>query len=284
MTSRNSAGIRRRAGRIAIPAVGRDAGFGAAREQFERLRHQIVSGGEQKVAFGERERHRAFGCRVRAQVEGHAARLALFELVADGPQLRLHEVAVGDAADVQELDIANLVERQGGIRSGDLDSSLRPGRSPAASPYSPYTSLQLGEQVGAGKYGVIVALQPIGLDLRCIPIAQQAAEIRRFQVEQRAAGHQGRQVWRRRRCLQKDQSRGGQQQHGGQQGSLHCALPRLLIRIRGRTTLVLLDYILDRRLPRGVLRAAILLGDESVQMALERSAFGGGRRSMAVRR
>jgi hypothetical protein len=37
---------------------------------------------------------------------------------------------------------------------------------------------------------------------------------------------------------------------------------------------VLLDHILDDRLPRGVLRAAILLSYESVQMALKRIAPG----------
>src|ERR1039457_2132180 len=38
--------------------------------------------------------------------------------------------------------------------------------------------------------------------------------------------------------------------------------------------LVLFDDILDHRLPRGVLRAAILLGDELVPVADERIAFG----------
>jgi hypothetical protein len=36
--------------------------------------------------------------------------------------------------------------------------------------------------------------------------------------------------------------------------------------------LVLLDYILDHRLPRGILRATVLFGYEGVQMALKRVA------------
>src|ERR1035441_2107931 len=38
--------------------------------------------------------------------------------------------------------------------------------------------------------------------------------------------------------------------------------------------LVLFDDVLDHRLPRGVLHAAILLGDELVQVANERGSFG----------
>jgi hypothetical protein len=39
-------------------------------------------------------------------------------------------------------------------------------------------------------------------------------------------------------------------------------------------SLVLFDDILDHRLPRGVLHAAILLGDDLVQVADERGSFG----------
>src|SRR5438128_2170672 len=98
----------------------------------------------------------------------------------------MQKISRTEAGNVNEFDFADVVEGQGALLAGSLEGEIGIGRHSRRFLEALEETLQTQEEQRLGKDAVVIALQPLPLLRRVIPVAQQPSKIFGFDVKERA--------------------------------------------------------------------------------------------------
>ena len=177
-------------GRLRPPGFVFDRAILLAGHQLQRTCHQVLSSCQQQVVAGYREGNFPLGLRVAANVEVNSAGVSRFKLRARLIERALHGLGRRKIGDVEEFQLADIVNRNGTVLSRDLGEEVHVGGQPGGSSELFACSLQTQKQPGAREDFVIVAFDPLLLLGRRIPAAEQRGEILRLEIKQRSGGNE----------------------------------------------------------------------------------------------
>ena len=150
-------------------------------------RHEVFTGCQQQVVAGNCEGDFFLRLRIAAQIEVNSACAARLERRAGLPERRLHGFGRWQVSDIEELQVADVIQRKNTARSGNLGKEVHVGWKSGRSGELTAGAVETQEEAGAGEDFVVAAFGPLLLLRRGVPVREQAGEILGLEVEQRAS-------------------------------------------------------------------------------------------------